>query len=154
MTRQLFTFGANQELVDSLVKLGARFIIVGGLAVHYHAPERKVGDLDILIERSAKTAEKVIEVLSSCPLIRHSITADQLLLPRKIQIPAKIYFNADILTSGEDIDFDQHWHRAHDAKVGNTPVKVAAVETLLLLLSLSNEPKHIQDIAILKQITG
>lgn len=153
MPRQLFIFGPNQELIDSLVKLGARFIIVGGLAVHYHAPERNVGDLDLLIERSADTAAKVIAVLSSCPLIQHSITTDQLLGPKKAQIPAKIYFNADILTPGEDIDFEQHWSRAHDAIVGNTPVKVAAIETLLLLLSLSIEPKHVQDIALLNQIT-
>ena len=63
MPKQLPTFGANQGLVDSLVKLGARFIIVGGLAVHYHASERKVGDLDLLIKRSHETAEKVIAVL-------------------------------------------------------------------------------------------
>lgn len=154
MTKQLFTLGANQELVDSLVNLGARFIIVGGLAVHYHAPERKVGDLDILIERPPDTAQKVIAVLSSCPLIQHSITTEQLLRPKKTQIPAKIYFNVDILTPGEEIDFDQHWSQAHDARVGNTPVKVAAVETLLLLLSLSTEPKHAQDIELLKAIIG
>lgn len=118
--KQLFTFGPNQELIDSLVKLGARFIIVGGLAVHYHAPERNVGDLDLLIERSADTTAKVIAVLSSCPFIRHSITTEQLLRSKRAQIPAKIYFNADILTPGEDIDFDQHWNRAHDARVGNT----------------------------------
>ena len=152
MPKQLFTFAPNQELIDSLANLGARFIIVGGLAVHYHAPERNVGDLDLLIERSADTAAKVIAVLSSCPLIKHSITTDQLLRPKKTQIPVKIYFNADILTTGEDIDFEQHWSRAHDARVGNTPVKVAAIETLLLLLSLSEKPKHVEDIALLKAV--
>ena len=154
MPKQLLTFGANQELVDSLVKLGARFIIVGGLAVHYHAPERKVGDLDLLIERSPETAENVIAVLSSCPLIKHSITIDQLLRPNRVQIPAKVYFNADILTAGEDTNFDQYWEQAHDARIGNTPVKVAAVETLMLLLSQSDQPKHAQDITLLKQIKG
>jgi hypothetical protein len=152
MPKQLFTFVANQELVDSLVKLGARFIIVGGLAVHYHAPEREVGDLDLLIERSPETAEKVIAVLSSCPLIKHSITIDQLLGSKRIQIPAKVYFNADILTAGKDTNFDYYWEQAHDARIGNTPVKVAAVETILLLLSQSDQPKHVQDIALLKQV--
>ncbi|MEP6958634.1 MAG: hypothetical protein ABI980_07875 [Nitrospirota bacterium] len=154
MPKQLFTLSTNQELVDSLVKLGARFIIVGGLAVHYHAPERKVGDLDLLIERSSETAEKVIAVLSSCPLIKHNITVGQLLRPKRVQIPAKVYFNADILTTGDDTNFDQYWEQAHDARIGNTPVKVAAVETLLLLLSQSDQPKHFQDIALLRQIKG
>ncbi len=154
MPKQLSTFGANQELIDSLVKLGARFIIVGGLAVHYHVPERKVGDLDLLIERSPETAEKVIDVLSSCLLIKHSITIDQLLRPKRVQIPVKVYFNADILTAGEDTNFDHYWEQAHDAKIGNTPVKVAAVETLMFLLSQSDQPKHAQDITLLKQIKG
>mgnify|MGYP003460165463 CR=1 FL=1 len=108
MPKQLFTFGANQELVDSLDKLGARF----------------------------------------------SITVDQLLGSKKTQIPAKVYFNADILTAGEDANFDQFWEQAHDARIGNTPVKVASIGTLLLLLSQSDQPKHVQDAALLKQITG
>ena len=66
-------------------------------------------------------------------------------------MPAKVYFNADILTAGEDANFNQYWDQAHDARIGNTPVKVAAVETLMLLLSQSDQPKHAQDITLLKQ---
>ena len=153
MTKQLFTFGANQELVNSLAHSGARFIVVGSLAVQYYVPSRRANDLDLLIEPSAETAEKVIAVLSSCPLIRHSITVDQIVQPKRIQIPAKIYFQADIITPGPDMSFDKQWQLARDAKLGSTTVKVASVETLLALLSQSTEPKHVQDIALLKQVT-
>jgi hypothetical protein len=152
--KQLFMFAANQELITSLVKVGARFIVVGSLAVHYHVPERQAADLDILIEPSADTAEKVIAVLSSCPLIHHTITVEQLLRPKRIQIPAKVYFNADILTPGESIDFDYHWRLAHDARVGTALVKVAAIETLMFLLSQSSELKHAQDIELLNRANG
>ena len=39
--------------------------MVGSLAVQYYVPSRRANDLDLLIEPSAETAEKVIAVLSS-----------------------------------------------------------------------------------------
>lgn len=51
------------------------------------------------------------------------------------------------------MSFDKQWQLARDAKLGSTTVKVASVETLLVLLSQSTEPKHVQDIALLKQVT-
>jgi hypothetical protein len=145
MPTQLFTFGANQELVDALSNSGAHFIVIGGLAVHYHASERQVDDLDLLIEPSVTTAEKVITALSSCPLFKHSITVDQLLQPKRMQIPAKIYFYADILTPGQELDFHEHWGQAHDAKIGNTAVKMASTQMLKLYkkpLDPSSQPSH------------
>lgn len=151
MPSELFTFGPNQELIDSLALLEARFIVIGGLAVHYHVPTRQVDDLDLLIEPSVTNAQKLIETISLCPLINHSITVNQLIQPQKIQIPLKIYFYADILTPGSDINFDEEWHQAHVSKIGQTTVKVAAIETLLKLLSQSTNSKHINDIRLLKQ---
>jgi len=58
--RQLPICGSNKELLHTLVNLDVNFIIVGGLAVHYHAPTRNVGDLDILVERTKENAEKLI----------------------------------------------------------------------------------------------
>ena len=155
MQSEILTFSANLELVEALTKYNARFFIVGGTAVRYHVPERDADDLDILIEPSVKTASAVISALTSCPLISTAgLTVEKLTQPQKIQIPAKIYYYADILKPAHDFNFDLHWILAHDAKVGQIPVKVASVKTLLALLVDSNEPKHASDISLLVSITG
>lgn len=148
---QLFTFGRNQDFVDTLIGSAARFIVVGGLAVHFYVPDREVDDLDILIEPSQETAAKVISALSS-PLFQHSITVDQLTQLKRMRVPAKIDFYLDILTPGPEIDFAQEWTLAREAKLGATPVRVAAIETLFKLLSHSQEPKHLRDVELLKLV--
>ncbi|HRH86425.1 MAG TPA: hypothetical protein PLO41_06235 [Rubrivivax sp.] len=154
MRRTLYVFGANQELVEALTKLGARFIVIGGLAVQFHVPGRHVDDLDLLIDPTVQTAKAVIAALSSNPMVMHSITVEELIQPKRMQIPAKVYFYADILTPGPDMVFEEHWAQAYESRIGSTPVKVASVTTLLELLSLSTEPKHADDIAHLKAGQG
>jgi hypothetical protein len=153
MKSEILTYGANLELVEALTKNKARFFIVGGTAVRYHVPERDAGDLDILIEPSAQTASAVISALSSSPLISTAdLTVEKLTQPQKIQIPAKIYYYADILKPASDFDFELHWTQTHDAKIGQIPVKIASVKTLLVLLADSNELKHANDISLLMSI--
>lgn len=155
MQSEIHTFGANFDLVKALSKHKARFFIVGGTAVRYHVPERDTGDLDILIEPSVQTARAVISALASCPLISTAdLTVEKLTQPQKIQIPAKIYYYADILKPVHDFDFDLHWVQAHDARIGQLPVKVASVKTLLELLVDSNEQKHANDISLLMSTSG
>lgn len=144
MDKGLLTFGANQELVEALDRAGARFIIIGGLAVQFHVPDRQVDDLDVLIEPTLQTANAVIAALSSNPMVTHCITVEELTQPKR-QVCAKTYFYADILTPGPNMVFKDHWAQAHDARIGVTPVKVASVTTLLELLSHSTELKHIAD---------
>jgi len=155
MESEIFTLGANFELIEALTKYKARFLIIGGTAVRYHVSERDAGDLDILIEPSAQTAIAVISALSSNPLISTAgLTVEKLTQPQRIQIPAKIYYYADILKPAYDFDFDLHWAQAHDAMIGQIPVKVASVKTLLALLAYSNEPKHANDLSLLMSISG
>lgn len=155
MKSEILTYGANLELVEALTKYKARFFIVGGTAVRYHVSERDAGDLDILIEPSVQTASAVISALSSSPLISTAdLTVEKLTQPQKIQIPAKIYYYADILKPASDFDFELHWAQTHDTRIGQIPVKVASVKTLLVLLADSNELKHANDISLLMSIFG
>ena len=126
-------------------------MVVGGLAVHYYIPERKVDDLDILIEPSQETHKKLLSALNS-PYFKPTFTAEQIAQPKKIRISVKVDFNLDILTPAPEMDFSKEWDIARVAMLGITPVRVAAIETLLKLLISSQEPKHLRDVALLKQV--
>jgi hypothetical protein len=155
MPNQLHTFGGNTALLESLTRHGVRFLLVGGLAVHHHAPERQVDDLDLLdllVEQTVEVARNVAAALISIN-VRPEFTEEQFVNARKVQI--KLKFQAlygDIITAGPDFDFDEHWRRAEDALLGHTTVKVASISTLLLLLAGSTEAKHEADIALLQRL--
>jgi hypothetical protein len=152
MTNQLHTFGGNLALVESLTQHGVRFLVVGGLAVHHHAPERQADDLDLLVEQTAEVARKLAAAFSSIGM-QPEFTEERFVNARWVQVRLKVQaLYADIVTAGRAFDFEEHWRRAEDALLGDTAVKVASVSTLLLLLSRSTEPKHAADIALLQRI--
>ena len=152
MLSQLHTFAGNLALVESLVQHGVRFVVVGGLAVHHHAPERQPDDLDLLVEQTAEVAKKLAMALTAIN-VRPEFTEEQFVNARKVQIKLKLYaLYADIITAGPAFPFDEHWRRAEDALLGHFLVKVAAIPTLLLLLAGSNESKHEADIALLRRL--
>jgi hypothetical protein len=146
--------GANTEFVDALVQADARFLVVGGVAVKFYVPQRPVEDLDLLIERTKGNASKVLTAVSSSPLFRRNITVGQLIRP-KLQICVKMFeYYMDILTPGPDLDFIEAWNMAAEARIGNARVRVAAIATLLQLLSSSQEPKHARDREALEALVG
>jgi hypothetical protein len=148
--KELHTFGGNLPLVESLTRRGVRFLVVGGLAVHHHAPERQADDLDLLVEQTAEVARSVAAALISIN-VRPEFTEEQFVNARKVQIKLKLLaLYADIVTAGREFDFDEHWKQGHDALIGHTVVKVATVPTLLALLTGSDNPKHDADIVLLR----
>src|SRR3954452_9946505 len=120
MLSQLHTFGGNVPLVEGLAPQGVRFLVVGGLAVHHHAPERQADDLDLLVAQTLESARGVTAALLSIG-IRPEFTEEQFVNARKVRIELKrgaLY--ADILTAGRNFDFEEHWHKGDEARIGGT----------------------------------
>jgi len=65
MLNQLHTFGGNTALLESLTQHGVRFLVMGGLALHHHAPERQGDDLDLVVEQTVEVARNVAAALIS-----------------------------------------------------------------------------------------
>jgi hypothetical protein len=154
MLNQLHTFGGNTALVESLTRHGVRFLVVGGLAVHHHAPERQPDDLDLLVEQTVEVARNVAAALISIN-VRPEFSEEEFVNARKVQIKLKFQaLYADIITAGSDFDFDEHWQQGREALIGYTVVKVAAIPTLLALLAGSDTPKHDADGALLRRLAS
>jgi hypothetical protein len=152
MLKRLHTFGGNIPLVESLQQHGVRFLVVGGLGVHHHVPERQADDLDVLVAQTVEVARTVAAALLSVN-VRPGFTEEQFVNARKVRIKLKDHaLYADIISGGTDFDFDAHWQRGSDALIGQTVVKVAAVPTLLALLAGSDDPKHSADVALLRKL--
>jgi hypothetical protein len=112
-----------------LVREGARFLIVGGFAVHAYRPERDVtgADIDLLIDRSTTTAAIVARIVGKFEMA--TIESEGLRRP-KTQLAAKRFLNMDVLTLAEGDDFESRWHGATRATVNGTEVRVISLDRL------------------------
>ncbi|QLI80626.1 hypothetical protein HZU75_03260 [Chitinibacter fontanus] len=140
----------NQKLIESLVGFGARFLVIGGVAVNFYIPSRVFNDLDILLEPTIETAKAVLKVLQLHG-IPPNFDAHRLTFPN-VQLPIKTNeFCADFLTPKNGFYFEQNWVDAHVVRVGKTAVKLASTNTLLELLADSPEEKHVVDRKLLER---
>ena len=58
------TFPDFEEFIECLNAHSVRYLIVGGYAVGFHARPRATKDLDVLVDRSAANARRVLDALT------------------------------------------------------------------------------------------
>jgi hypothetical protein len=148
-------FAANADLLAKLVEKHARFVIVGGTAVHFYLPERHAKDLDLLIDPVLANARLVIDAINSGGLHNYQIEPG-MLTKRKVQLPNKSYYYADILIPDEATEFENVWANSIEVNVAHSPLRIqariAGISALIALLSSSDDEKHKRDIDSLSKL--
>jgi hypothetical protein len=99
------------ELIIGLLRVQARFLIVGAHALAVHGVSRGTGDIDIWIERSPENAARVWAALVDfgAPVASMGISVSELQQPEtviQIGVPPR---RIDILTDLSGIDFAEAW---------------------------------------------
>jgi anti-sigma regulatory factor (Ser/Thr protein kinase) len=95
MTDRIETFGGNTDLLQQLNAAQVRYLIVGGVAVKFYAPERQIDDLDILLDKRADNVARFAHALSP----HYIIPVEHFTQSAKSQMPLKHYHYADIVTA-------------------------------------------------------
>lgn len=150
--KQLFCNGQNDRLLAEFLKQGVRFIVVGGLAVHFHVPEREADDLDLLVESTPDNAAHL-----SCALLNlrdQSFDTNLITKPHEQpqHFPMKRVFYADLVTTGTDIDFATEWERADEGLIFQNKVRFASKDLLIRMKRKGGREKDLSDIALLESI--
>jgi hypothetical protein len=150
--RNIVTFGQNGELLAELNRHAVRFLVVGGVAVHFHAPERNYDDLDILIDPNPVNAGRCLLALQMLGFNRGFPLA-LLTQPKKL-IPLKRHHYADVVTPASDVDFARELQRSADAMINYQRVLIASRDLLMRMKSGTDRPKDAQDIELLRRAGG
>jgi hypothetical protein len=145
-------FWLNAEFLSHVSGCGSRFLIIGSTGIHFYYPQRVFNDLDIMIEPTLDNARLVIETLEAPETPCH-FTPSDLAQPAK-HIPYKHGYYLDILTPKQDSQFETCWHR-HATLILDTQhhwfrQKIASKETLIALMTESDNSKHAKDIRLLQ----
>jgi hypothetical protein len=150
--KQLYSFGGNEPLVAALAQAGVPFLVIGGLAVHFHEPERLPDDLDLVVAPTAEGGRRLLNALLAVSHPGEFTPEDWAQHPRPAGFPLKNEFYADIFRAPPWFNFDQQWRAAHDALLFNTPVKVASKRALVLWIEHAQDlkPKHLRDLEFLR----
>jgi hypothetical protein len=156
-SKPIDVFRGNAQFLESLTAHRGRFVIVGGVAVKYYIPNREseTNDLDLLIDPTEENALSVLGALNSGGMLGWDVTASDLAKPNNhVHVGCRAYL-LDLLTPKSSTHFSQVWSEAADAKVFYTPalvpVRVAPVPTLIEMIALSEQPKHVRDRELLRR---
>jgi hypothetical protein len=139
-----------RDLFAALNATGARYLLVGGYAVAFHAQPRFTKDLDIWTEPEAVNAERVHEALRrfGAPL-QELTTADLTRSGTVFQIgvpPNRI----DIVTAIDGVVFLEAWSDHVKTTYGAEPVPVIGRRHLIENKRASGRPQDLLDVAILE----
>jgi hypothetical protein len=120
-----------RQFIELLNFQGVEYLIVGGLAISFHAEPRFTGDLDVLVRPSPDNAAKVLEAICAFGLGTLGVTAED--LQQEDQIiqfgyrPRRI----DIVTSITAVPFDEAWASRVPANLDGIPVYFIGREALI-----------------------
>lgn len=138
------------DVFEELQRAGARYVVVGGVAVVLHGYRRPVSDLDIAISSNAQDANLTMQALMvrgffpSLPLPLNMVTVLRM-------------FDA----SGREVDlvvraivpFDELWPDSIEITVGKTVARVASLSKLIRGKQMTSRPEDVEDIERLERTT-
>lgn len=140
-----------RDLFAVLNAAGARYLLVGGYAVAFHAQPRFTKDLDIWTEPEAANAVRVYEALRQfgAPL-QDLATADLERAGTIFQIgvpPNRI----DIVTSIDGVGFPEAWQDRVETTYGSEVVRVIGRGHLIQNKRATGRPQDLLDLEILER---
>lgn len=139
-----------RDLFAALNAAGARYLLVGGYAVAFHAQPRFTKDLDLWTDPVAANAALVHEALRRFGAPLGELTTADLARPGtifQIGVPPN---RIDIVTAIDGVGFDEAWPDRVLTTYGDQALPVIGRRHLVQNKRASGRPQDLLDLAILE----
>ncbi len=155
-----------EPVFEALNAAGARYVVVGGVAVVLHGHARLTADLDIAVDLSPREATIAMEALVGLGLrprlpVEASGFADPAVRARWIvERDMKVFSlwdpqdplrSVDVFVENP-IDFEELWGRSELVELANSRTRIASIVDLIRLKRLAGRPQDHADIEALEAI--
>ncbi len=145
---------------------GARYVVVGGVATLLHGYARLTADVDLVVDLAPQEALKSIRALVgngfrpqvpvsaemfADPVVREGWLQEKHMRAFSLVDPTNPMRVVDLLLKPE-VPFDELLARSQEALVGDTPVRVASLDDLIVLKRHAGRPQDLADIGELEAI--
>lgn len=138
------------QVCEALNEAGARYLVIGGVACVLHGYSRATTDVDILIDRTRRNAERVLKALAKVGYgFAQDWTAEEI-LKRPITVigddPA-----VDIFTVAWKVKYQQAVNRATTVEVEGVEIPLIGIDDLIET-KRTGRPLDAADIEALEEI--
>ncbi len=141
------------ELLVALNEAEARYLVIGGYAVSWHAEPRFTKDLDVWVSSSPDNAAKVYSALQKFGAPLNDLTVQDLETPGmvfQIGVPPT---RVDILTEiSGGVDFDEAYAQRVEGAFGAVRVSVVGLEALIRNKKATGRPQDVRDVRQLERV--
>jgi len=131
------------DIFEQLEREGARYVVVGGVAVVLHGHARPVADLDIVVDPAPWEAARALRALVGVGFV------PTLALPLSMLSVLRLFDNAgrgvDLFVRYQ-IPFEALWADAERIPVGDGVARVVSLERLLQTKKINVRPDDLLDI--------
>ena len=140
-----------RDLFAALNAAGARYLLVGGYAVAFHAEPRFTKDLDVWTEPTPANAPRVHEALQAFGAPLQDLAAGDLARPGLVFQMGVPPNRIDIVTSIDGVEFGDAWPGHVDTTYGDQAVPVIGRVELIRNKRASGRPQDLLDLEILER---
>jgi predicted nucleotidyltransferase len=154
-----------ERVFEALNHSGARYVVVGGVAVNLHGFQRLTQDLDLVIELTEDGSSRALQALASLGYAPHlpvsladfanAATREKWIRDRHMVVfpmyDDRQHMTVDIFTR-YPIDFEELWSAAITVALSRTNVRVASLDHLIRMKRETGRPMDVIDVEALEEI--
>jgi hypothetical protein len=139
-----------RDLFATLNAAEARYLLVGGYAVAFHAQPRFTKDLDVWVEPDSANAARVYQALGQFGAPLHELTVADLERPGTIFQMGVPPNRIDIVTTIDGVEFSEAWPDRAETRYGDQVVPVIGRPQLIKNKRASGRPQDLLDLEVLE----
>jgi hypothetical protein len=139
------------DLFAALNGADARYLLVGGYAVAFHAEPRFTKDLDIWVEPSPANAARVFRALTIFGAPLSEVTEADFGAPGivfQIGLPPN---RIDVVTTADGVEFAEAWQARAQSRYGAQPINIISRQHLIDNKRAMGRPQDLLDVALLER---
>lgn len=155
-----------EEVIVALTEAEVRFVIVGGVAVVLHGHPRLTADLDLVIDLEVESVKRAIQGLTELGLVprlpvpavafadpetRARWVRERSLVVFTLTDPEGGLLEVDLFARSP-MPFEALWSNAVTVPLGETTVRIAAIDNLIAMKGEAGRPQDLADISALEAL--
>lgn len=141
-----------KELLVEFARDAVEVVIVGGYAVAFHGRARATKDIDLVLEGSPANLERAAQALARFGAPTVVVSAVRAMATTDIVFMGQPPLRIDFLRAIEGIDAAQLFARAVRGELDGIPVRVIALDDLIVNKRAVGRPQDILDADLLERV--
>ncbi|MBN1422384.1 MAG: hypothetical protein JXP34_26650 [Planctomycetes bacterium] len=137
-----------EDMLALLRKHEAKYLIIGGLAVIFHAKPRYTKDMVLWVGPSRENIARANRALAEfgSPTL---LGFDE---PKQVVQIGVAPDRIDLIVDAGGVDFDRAWQRRIEGRYGESPASWVDLDTLIDIKGRIDHPRHREDARILREV--